>query len=114
MFFVIRRSKLIIAILATLFIVAPPALADTKSESQTETIKTLYSIPITFEMVKVPGGKFSYSPDGKTPAKEIEIKPFWIGKTECLWEHFDVFESRLDLTEEQKIEIKKNGIDAKT
>jgi len=83
-------------------------------EIQTESIKTLYSVPVKFDMVKVPAGKFNYSPDGKTPPKEVEIKSFWIGKTECLWDHYDVYESRLDLTEDQKIEIKKTGVDAKT
>jgi formylglycine-generating enzyme required for sulfatase activity len=100
----------------SLILCASELRADDKPtpETQSETIKTLYTVPVKFEMVKIPGGKFTYSPDGKAPAKEIEIKPFWLGKTECLWDHFDVYESRLDLTEEQKIEIKKNGIDAKT
>src|SRR5262245_47778439 len=87
---------------------------DPKLEIQTESIKTLYSVPVKFEMLKIPAGKFNFSPDPKTPAKEVEIKSFWIGKTECLWDHYDVYESRLDLTEDEKIKLKESGVDAKT
>jgi len=85
-----------------------------KLETQTESIKTLYSVPVKFDMIKIPAGKFNFSPDPKMPPKEVEIKPFWIGKTECLWEHYDVYESRLDLTEDEKIKLKESGVDAKT
>src|SRR2546423_5527060 len=61
-------------ILCTTFVRAddPPKL-----EIQTESIKTLYSVPVKFDMVKVPAGKFNYSPDGKAPPREVEIKSFW-------------------------------------
>src|SRR3954447_22830885 len=85
-----------------------------KLEVRTESIKTLYSVPVKFDMVKIPAGKFNFSPDGKTPPKETEIKSFWIGKTECLWDHYDVYESRMDLTEDEKIKLKESGVDAKT
>ena len=45
-----------------------------KLETQTESIKTLYSLPVKFDMVKIPAGKFNFSPDGKTAPKEVEIK----------------------------------------
>jgi formylglycine-generating enzyme required for sulfatase activity len=105
----------ILILLPMSFILCPAtARADDKLPIQTESIKTLYSVPVKFDMVKIPAGKFMYSPDSKTPPKLTEINSFWIGKSECLWDHYDVYESRLDLTEDQKIEMKKTGVDAKT
>ena len=62
------------------------------------------SIPntlVTFEMVKVPAGKIEVkTADGKT--QEVEIKPFWIGKTEVTWDEYDIFAFRLDQTDAEK------------
>lgn len=65
------------------------------------------SIPDTlvkFDMVRVPAGKLK-TEDGK----EVEIKPFWIEKTETTWDEFDIYCYQLDLTDKQKAE----GVDAK-
>ena len=51
------------------------------------------SIPgtlVTFDMVPVPGG--SITVDGKT----IEVRPFYIGRTEVTWDMYDVFALGLD------------------
>ncbi|HEV8604213.1 MAG TPA: SUMF1/EgtB/PvdO family nonheme iron enzyme [Tepidisphaeraceae bacterium] len=112
-----RCNRCTFVLLAMFLMVCTRAVAVDKPGPlpvQTESIKTLYSVPVKFDMVKIPAGKFMYSPDSKTPPKETEIKSFWIGKSECLWDHYDVYESRLDLTEDQKIEMKKTGVDAKT
>src|SRR5205823_6364343 len=114
MFFVTRSIRTTLFLVLILCSTSLRAQDNPKLETQTESIKTLYSIPVKFDMVKVPGGKFNFSPDAKTPPKEVEIKSFWIGKTECLWDHYYVYESRLDLTEDQKIKLKETGVDAKT
>jgi formylglycine-generating enzyme required for sulfatase activity len=66
------------------------------------------SVPGTdfkFEMVYIPGGKFRMgSPDDEKgrdkdegPAREVEVRPFWIGKYEMSWELFArYFESHKD------------------
>lgn len=64
------------------------------------------SIPgtlVKFEMIHIPGGKV------KTEAGEVEVKPFWIEKTETTWDEFDVYAYQLDLTDKEKAE----GVDAK-
>ena len=58
-----------------------------------------------FEMVPIPSGKFMMgSPqkekgraDDEGPQHEIEIKPFWIGKTEITWDVYEVWMSDIDI-----------------
>jgi formylglycine-generating enzyme required for sulfatase activity len=52
---------------------------------------------ISFTMVKIPAGKV------KVGDKEIQIKPFWIERTETTWDEFDVFAQKLDLSEKEKV-----------
>lgn len=58
---------------------------------------------VKIEMVPVKGGKFvmaSIEKEGK-PA-EVEVKDFWMAKTEVTWDSFDVFRKGLDLTPEER------------
>src|SRR4051812_25635179 len=41
---------------------------------------------VRFEMLPIKGGKFIFSPDGKEPAQEVEIKSFFMSKTETTWD----------------------------
>lgn len=43
------------------------------------------------EMMPVPAGKIKIKTAGSGEAKEVEIKPFWICRTETTWEMFDAF-----------------------
>lgn len=44
---------------------------------------------ITFDMVPVPGGTLTLeTPEGP---ETVEIKPFWISRTETTWDEFDVY-----------------------
>jgi formylglycine-generating enzyme required for sulfatase activity len=63
---------------------------------------TIQGTTVKFDHVQLPGGKVTV--DGK----EVEVKPFAIGKTEVTWDEYDVYWQRLDLTAE---EVKK-GVDA--
>ncbi len=57
-----------------------------------------------FEMLPIPGGKFLMgSPDSEeghsddeAPQHEVEIKPFWMGKTEVTWDEYDIWNHSLD------------------
>lgn len=52
---------------------------------------------VKFEMVPVPGGTYEYAdPENGGAIVAIEIKPFWIGKTEVTWDEYDVYMLRLD------------------
>lgn len=59
----------------------------------------------TFEMIPVPGGKFTFgSPDDEKdrnddegPQIEVEMKPFWIAKTEVTWREYQAYMSLHDI-----------------
>lgn len=66
------------------------------------------SIPGTnlkFAMVPIPGGTFTIgSPEGEEkrspdegPQRQVEIKPFWMGKHEVTWDEYDEFAFSLDV-----------------
>src|SRR5687767_3466414 len=58
---------------------------------------------VALEMVPIPAGKFIPSTvDGK-PARELEIKPFYISRTEVTWDLFDIYAFSLDRTKEEKL-----------
>src|SRR3954463_14715323 len=75
------------------------AAAADKPEVVTESIP---GTTVKFDLIKVPAGKVTI--DGK----EVEVKPFAIGKTEVTWDEYDVYWQRLDLTAHQG----KAGFDA--
>lgn len=69
-------------------------------EAYTETIPRR---PEKFDMVPIKGGKFLMAPieKGGQP-REVEVKSFWMGKTEITWEVYDIFAVGLDQTEAEK------------
>ena len=60
---------------------------------------------ITFDMVPIPGGKFTMgSPDAEAgrnedegPKHEVEIEPFWMGKHEVTWNEYEIWMFNLDI-----------------
>jgi formylglycine-generating enzyme required for sulfatase activity len=59
--------------------------------------QTLEGTLATFDMVPVPGCTYEYAdPDNEGAKTTVEIKPFWIGKTEVTWDLYDVYRLRLD------------------
>ncbi len=62
---------------------------------------TIPGSSISFEMIPVPGGKFKMgSPEGEEgraddegPQVEVEVAPFWMGKTEVTWNEYKIFMS---------------------
>jgi formylglycine-generating enzyme required for sulfatase activity len=60
---------------------------------------------VTFDMVPIPGGKFTMgSPgseagrgDDEGPQHEVEIEPFWMGKCEVTWNEYEVWMFNLDI-----------------
>ncbi len=73
--------------------------AEMKSYSE-----TLEHAGVNFDMVPIPGGKFQLgSPateegrnDDEGPQVEVEISPFWMGKTEITWDAYDVWGQEID------------------
>ncbi len=62
---------------------------------------------VKIDMVRIPAGKIKVSPGSmKEAAVEVEIKPFWIAKTELTWEQYDTFHLQLDLPQDQRKFVK--------
>ena len=57
---------------------------------------------VKFEMLPIPAGKFLFSVDGKSTPKEVQIKRFWMAKTECTWDLYYVFWYQDDLPRNQR------------
>src|SRR5258706_9683439 len=53
-------------------------------------------------MLPIPAGKIRFAIDDKSPPHEVQIKRFWMAKTECTWDEYDVFFFRLDLPREDR------------
>ncbi len=98
----------------------PDSVAETEAEMKPYT-ETIPATDATFDMVPIPGGKFTMgSPeteegrwlldkkgkevkdaDGKRvsvegPQHEVEIEPFWMGKCEVTWDEYDLFGLDID------------------
>jgi formylglycine-generating enzyme required for sulfatase activity len=59
---------------------------------------------VKIDMVPIPGGTAEVSdPTKKGAKKKVELKPFWMSKTEVTWDAFDVYAYRLDMTEEKRV-----------
>ncbi|WP_459555145.1 formylglycine-generating enzyme family protein [Lacunimicrobium album] len=80
-----------------------PAAAD--SDAKTEANMKPYTqkirdLPITFDMVPIPGGVFAMgSPESEDdrnedegPVHQVKIEPFWMGKYEVSWDEFDAWQ----------------------
>jgi formylglycine-generating enzyme required for sulfatase activity len=80
------------------------AAATTQAEMKPYT-DVLANAGVTFDMVPIPGGKFTMgSPDGESsrkddegPQHEIEIKPFWMGKCEVTWDEYEIWMFEIDI-----------------
>ncbi|MEQ1858913.1 MAG: SUMF1/EgtB/PvdO family nonheme iron enzyme [Chthoniobacteraceae bacterium] len=74
---------------------------------------TIAGSEVAFEVVPIPGGKFKMgSPDSEKgrrddegPVHEVEVEPFWMGKTEVTWNEFELF---MYPNEEKKLREAKN------
>ena len=60
---------------------------------------------VKFDMLPVPAGKIKFATDPKTPARELQIKRFWMAKTECTWQEYQVWMFRLDLDAQERKEF---------
>ena len=99
------RAATLIVLLA---VVAAPAVSSA-ADAPPVAKDSIPGTTVTFEMIKVPAGKITVtSADGK--AREVEIKPVWIGKTEVTWDEYDVFAYQLDVSDQDR----RAGVDAES
>jgi formylglycine-generating enzyme required for sulfatase activity len=59
-------------------------------------VQDISDTTVSFEMIGIPPGTVTVD-TGNGP-REIEVGPFWIGRTELTWDAYDVFCLRLDRT----------------
>jgi formylglycine-generating enzyme required for sulfatase activity len=96
------------ALVLTIVLSAAPLLAneqDTRELAPEDLKPYTEHIPKTltkFDMVPIKGGKMLFSEDGKKEPTEVEIKPFWMAKTECTWREYETFYLQLDLPEKER------------
>lgn len=69
-----------------------PVVTERDTLSQYE--ETIPGTLVSFEMIPIPAGSVTVeTPDGP---RDVEVGPFWIGKTEVAWDAYDVFVYGLD------------------
>lgn len=91
--------KRLFALMVSPLLFAGVALADEPKLAPSPLPTVKVTIPHTtavYELVKVPAGKVTVE------GKEVEIKPFWIGRTEVSWDCFDTWAYSLDLSDAEK------------
>jgi formylglycine-generating enzyme required for sulfatase activity len=91
--------KYLTPLLLLLVAAAPTTQPADRFESYTE---RLGGTAVKFDMVLISAGKIRFSIDNKSPSYEVNIKRFWIAKTECTWDELDVFSWRLDVPKDKR------------
>lgn len=57
---------------------------------------------VKFELVYVPGGEFEFVDPTSGKKRKVQVKGFWIGRTEVSWDEYDVFLYKLDVEDEEE------------
>src|SRR2546421_4303867 len=77
---------------------------ETSLKPFTEEIKAVQLLEkqnLKFEMLPINGGSFLFAV-GEAAPKKVEIKSFWMAKTECTWDLYYVFWYQDDLPRNQR------------
>lgn len=91
-------NSLLVLFLAGLIELPGTASAQSSDVPDVPYTETIPGTTIEFEMIPVPAGSVTVeTPDGP---QEVEVDPFWIGKTEIPWDAYDVYVYDLDKSRE--------------
>lgn len=98
-----RGAVSLFAAAAVCAIAARPSPANPPDQPPTA-VDTLPNSLVKWEMVQVPAGTIEMADPSKPGTmKKVAVKSFWIAKTEVLWELYDIYAFRLDLSEAEKV-----------
>ncbi|MCY2952854.1 MAG: SUMF1/EgtB/PvdO family nonheme iron enzyme [Planctomycetota bacterium] len=89
------RSALIVALVAPMLSAVALAADAGKTPATQPAVMTIPGTTVQFTMVKLPAGTVDIAIPNKEAAT-VELKTFWIGRTEVTWDEFDVFAFGLD------------------
>jgi len=89
-------SKQFLFLFSTVFLCFNAVAQDANFKNYTQKIG---GSPQVYEMVAIPGGEFLMgSPDSEKgrrpdegPQHKVKIEPFWMGKTEVIWDIYDLY-----------------------
>ena len=114
-----RKLILTTAVLAALAAISANA-ADAKLEDFTQEVKLAGGRPFKIEMIAIPGGKVTIgAANGEAgrgefdlDQEEVEVKPFYMSKTEVTWAQFEpwVWDSSLKVELTKEV-LKKENVD---
>jgi formylglycine-generating enzyme required for sulfatase activity len=76
-----------------------PDLAQATEAGMKAYVEQIPGTNVTFEMIPIPGGTFMMGSPEEEPGRakdegpqhEVQIRPFWMGKTEVTWDEYDQF-----------------------
>jgi len=90
-------------LLTSIFIL--PLIAAAQAPATLPATVRIPGTTVSFDLVKLPPGSVTLaSPDKDSPPRKIDIKPFWIGRTEVTWQEYTTWFLRLDLPEDQRFQ----------
>jgi formylglycine-generating enzyme required for sulfatase activity len=74
---------------------------------------TIPGTPEKYEMIAIPGGKFTRggSESDELPKREISIDPFWMQKFEMSWDQYEIWQFDLDIARRKQDNYKANTLD---
>jgi formylglycine-generating enzyme required for sulfatase activity len=80
-------------------------LAAAQAQAPASYTESIPGTKVSFDMVAIPGGHFTMgSPDTEKsrtpdegPQHDVELRPFWIARTEVTWDEYDLFAFGMDL-----------------
>ncbi|PYR63189.1 MAG: sulfatase-modifying factor protein [Acidobacteria bacterium] len=94
-----RKTFVLASILIAALYATAAADRQSPTASTTNYTETIPGTAITFDMVFIPGGTFKIgsppSEPGRStdegPQQTVQIRPFWMERTEVTWDEFDAF-----------------------
>jgi formylglycine-generating enzyme required for sulfatase activity len=89
--------------------IANPASEAKTAEEMKPYRETIPGTEVGFDLVVIPGGKFTIGSPGdeadrnedEGPQREIEVAPFWMGRCEVTWDEYDIWSFSLDIQRRQ-------------